>query len=59
MDVLQQLRIANRERVTCFGHTIEDWSLSDWGNALSGETGELCNVITKNSPWRYDTRGGK
>lgn len=26
---------------------IESWSLSDWGVALAGEVGELCNVIKK------------
>jgi NTP pyrophosphatase (non-canonical NTP hydrolase) len=24
-----------------------EWVASDWGNALAGETGELCNVIKK------------
>lgn len=26
---------------------IDSWSLSDWGVALAGEAGELCNVIKK------------
>ena len=26
---------------------LEQWSLSDWGVALVGEAGELCNVIKK------------
>jgi NTP pyrophosphatase (non-canonical NTP hydrolase) len=26
---------------------IHQWSLSDWGVALAGEVGELCNVIKK------------
>lgn len=26
---------------------LESWSLSDWGIALAGEVGELCNVIKK------------
>lgn len=47
MDILKQLKIANKKRVTAFGHTIEDWSLPEWGNAVAGETGELCNVIKK------------
>lgn len=25
----------------------ESWSESDWGNALAGEVGELCNFIKK------------
>lgn len=28
-------------------HPLESWSLSDWGVALAGEVGELCNVIKK------------
>jgi len=23
------------------------WNLADWGNALAGETGEMCNLIKK------------
>ena len=26
---------------------INDWSLSDWAVALSGEVGEVCNVVKK------------
>jgi NTP pyrophosphatase (non-canonical NTP hydrolase) len=25
----------------------DDWTLGDWGNALAGEVGELCNVVKK------------
>lgn len=46
-DVLKQLKYANQERVEIFGHTIEDWSLPEWGNAVAGEVGELCNIIKK------------
>jgi NTP pyrophosphatase (non-canonical NTP hydrolase) len=47
MDILNQLREANKIRVTAFGHTIEEWDLPRWGNAVAGETGELCNIIKK------------
>jgi len=46
-SVFTQLTAANKDRVPEFGHTIEEWHLSKWGNALAGETGELCNVIKK------------
>lgn len=26
---------------------LEDWSPAEWGNALAGEAGELCNVLKK------------
>ena len=47
MDVLKQLKEANKKRIPAFGHELEDWSLPEWGNAVAGETGELCNVIKK------------
>jgi NTP pyrophosphatase (non-canonical NTP hydrolase) len=47
MDLLRQLKIANNERCSAFGHELNDWSLTDWGCALAGEAGELCNVLKK------------
>jgi len=47
MDILKQLQKANKKRVPAFGHTLESWSLPQWGNAVAGETGELCNVLKK------------
>lgn len=47
MDVLQQLKEANKKRCPEFGHQLEDWNLPDWGNAVAGEVGELCNVLKK------------
>jgi len=45
----EDLRNANLTRLTEFGHgTLEDgWNVAEWGNALAGETGELCNVLKK------------
>jgi NTP pyrophosphatase (non-canonical NTP hydrolase) len=47
MDILEQLKEANKRRSILFGNSVEDWSLPQWGNALAGETGELCNIIKK------------
>lgn len=44
MDVLKQLKKGNQDRQKDWN---TNWSLPEWGNALSGETGELCNVIKK------------
>lgn len=38
---------ANIKRCETVYHSIDSWSLSDWGNALAGETGEACNYIKK------------
>ncbi len=38
----------NLERATEWHKNgIEDWSPAEWGNALAGECGELCNVLKK------------
>jgi NTP pyrophosphatase (non-canonical NTP hydrolase) len=47
MNTFQKLKAANRKRSPEFGNTIEEWTLPEWGNALAGETGELCNIIKK------------
>lgn len=51
------LREANKMRLPQFknangeiAHKKEDgsdWSLNDWGVAVAGETGELCNILKK------------
>lgn len=45
----QEIRTANVERVSGFGHgNLDDgWNVAEWGNALAGETGELCNILKK------------
>lgn len=45
MDVLKQLKVASKKRQHIYQDT--DWSLPEWGNAMAGEAGELCNVIKK------------
>lgn len=48
MDVLEQLKKANRDRIKDYGHEdFECWNLPEWACAVAGETGELCNVIKK------------
>lgn len=49
-DFLARLRMANEARaVESFGHApdLSDWSPTDWGCALAGEVGELCNLLKK------------
>lgn len=41
------LSVANRERCTYFGHSVQDWSPTDWACAMAGECGEACNLIKK------------
>lgn len=45
-DVLRQLQLATEDRQKMYPGC-EEWMLSQWGNALAGETGELCNFIKK------------
>lgn len=48
MDVLKELKKVNEKRsLEGFGVKLSDWALSRWGNAVAGETGELCNIIKK------------
>jgi len=43
----ENLANANHDRVTVFGHGIQDWSPTDWGCAMAGEAGEACNLVKK------------
>jgi NTP pyrophosphatase (non-canonical NTP hydrolase) len=45
------------ESPTGFRHQLSDWNLSDWGVAVAGEAGEMCNVIKKLNRYR-DGIGG-
>ena len=41
---------ANRKRCEAadgFGHPLDDWSLSDWITAVTGELGEAANIAKK------------
>ena len=46
---------------TAFPHGLRDWSLTQWTNALAGETGELCNFAKKveRDEVNYDVDMGK
>jgi len=41
------IRLINQKRCDRWHNNKEDWTLGDWGNALAGEVGELCNVVKK------------
>jgi NTP pyrophosphatase (non-canonical NTP hydrolase) len=46
----QQLTEGNRKRrntAVAYEKVRAEWTIADWGNALAGETGELCNLIKK------------
>lgn len=46
--MLTALREVNAERsLKAFGIALHDWSAPEWGNAIAGETGELCNFLKK------------
>jgi NTP pyrophosphatase (non-canonical NTP hydrolase) len=38
---------------------MDSWNLSDWGVAVSGECGEMCNVIKKLNRYRDGIGGNK
>jgi|SRR5215471_17430192 len=40
-----------------FGHTLESWSVAEWGNATAGECGEACNVAKKILRFRDGVKG--
>lgn len=41
-----QLRQADTERLVA-DYEVADWILTDWGCAIAGEVGEVCNKIKK------------
>lgn len=47
MLTFSELRKANVERCNKHFHELEDWSPSDWSNAMAGEAGETCNLTKK------------
>lgn len=45
---LDRLRQLNRRRCEeAFGHGVEGWNEAEWGCAIAGEVGELCNLLKK------------
>jgi len=49
LNTFPGIRAANHERLDYFGHgDLENgWNVAEWGCALAGEVGELCNVLKK------------
>jgi NTP pyrophosphatase (non-canonical NTP hydrolase) len=45
--LLRRLNVARAERWHAGDDGMAGWSPAEWGNALAGETGELCNVLKK------------
>lgn len=43
----KDLAEANRIRCEKSFHPLNDWSPSDWSNAMAGECGEACNLTKK------------
>lgn len=48
-EFLYELRAANLDRLESFGHggIVDGWNVAEWGCAIAGETGELCNILKK------------
>jgi hypothetical protein len=55
-----RLRAVSADRCrTGFGHTLDSWSVAEWGNAAAGECGEACNVAKKILRFRDGVAGNK
>jgi len=55
-----ELRAANVQRcITGFGHTLDSWSVAEWGCAAAGECGEACNIAKKILRFRDGVAGNK
>jgi len=52
-----ELRSANVNRMLRWHATMDDWTGSDWSNAMCGEAGEAANVVKKLR--RHETGGGQ
>lgn len=37
-------------------HSLDGWSVAEWGNATAGELGEACNIAKKMLRWDYNIR---
>lgn len=59
VDVLQQLAIVSRQRCGLFGHSFLEWSAADYATQVSGELGELCNLLKKQRRGDKFDRDGK
>ena len=43
----RQFQKLNKSRCEDVFHPIHDWTPQDWGLAIAGEAGELCNILKK------------
>lgn len=43
----EHLAVVNRQRCEESYFPVDHWSPTDWGCALAGEVGELCNLLKK------------
>jgi len=46
-QVMDEVAVLVTDRCQDAFFPVEDWTLSDWSNALAGEAGEACNIIKK------------
>ena len=54
---LSELRKANTLRCERdWKHSLNGWSVAEWGNATAGELGEACNVAKKMLRWDHNIR---
>lgn len=59
-DNMREISDINKRRAEIWHRgSLDLWSLSDWGIALAGEVGELCNVIKKLNRVRDGLPGNK
>lgn len=47
MLTIKNLQLINKLRCNKDFRPVDDWSLPQYGNAIAGEVGELCNIIKK------------
>lgn len=51
---LRQANILRCERD--WKHSLNGWSVAEWGNAAAGEMGEACNIAKKMLRWDHNIR---
>lgn len=53
-----KLRATNVKRCEAVFFGLQSWSPTDWGCALAGEVGELCNKLKEAAAWRAREQPG-
>lgn len=59
LDTFSEINRRRCEAPNGFNHPLSSWSLSDWAVAVSGEVGEMCNVVKKLNRVRDGVPGNK